>query len=616
MHEIAEFLRQHPPFDALSGDDLEQLAAACEIEFAPAGSVLLEQAASPSQFVWVIRRGAVSLSDNGTLVDLLGEGEMFGHTSMLTGDPTSFTVTAQEDTLLYRMADDAIRPYLTAPEALGFVVRSLAGRVEVRRRPPEELEASMLDPARRPVGELVRRPAVIVSPDASLRDAARLMVAAGSSSLLVDLGERLGIVTDSDFRSRVMAAAVPPDTPVSAIMTVPAHTVSAETTGTDVLLEMLERGLRHLPVLDVRRNVIGIVADTDLVAIERRTPFLLRREIREAADRETLASVSRRIGETVIGLHDARVPPAAISLVISAVHDATTRRLLELAEDELGPPPERFTWFALGSFARREAMPSSDSDSALAWAGGDDDPAIKDELLRRAAWIVEGLAMAGVPGCSQGATASRPLFARSAAAWAEAMRSWLENPAQEKALILISVLVDGRPVWDADAASATLAGVLQTAPRHRALIRGLARMAAARKPPTGFFRDFVVSHDGERSGTLDIKRGGLLPVVDIARWAGMTAGVAAASTPERLRAGRDAGALRADVAATLEVAFDLFTGLRMSHQVDALRAGKPPDDDIDPRQLDALTRRYLKDAFRAVASAQRGLASEIDLGVL
>jgi CBS domain-containing protein len=261
-------------------------------------------------------------------------------------------------------------------------------------------------------------------------------------------------------------------------------------------------------------------------------------------------------------------------------------------------------------------MPSSDSDSALAWAGDDDDPAIKDELLRRAAWVVEGLAMAGVPRCSQGATASRPLFARSAAGWAEAMRSWLENPAQEKALILVSVLVDGRPVWDADAAAATLAGVLQTAPRHRALIRGLARMAAARKPPTGFFRDFVVSHDGERSGTLDIKRGGLLPVVDIARWAGMTAGVAAASTPERLRAGRDAGALHADVAATLEVAFDLFTGLRMSHQVDALRAGKRPDDDIDPRQLDALTRRYLKDAFRAVASAQRGLASEIDLGVL
>jgi CBS domain-containing protein len=561
----------------------------------------------------MIRRGEVALHDRETLVDLLGEGELFGHTSVLTGERTSFTVTAQEDTLLYRMAAEVIRPFLTGPEALSFVVRSLAGRVEVRRRPPEELEAAMLDPVRRPVGELVRRRAVIVPPEAPLRDAARLMVDAGTSSLLVDLGERLGIVTDSDFRSRVVAAGVAPDTPVSAIMTVPARTVSAETTGTDVLLEMLERGLRHLPVLDARRNVIGIVADTDLVAIERRTPFLLRREIREAADRETLAAVSRGIGDTVIGLHDARVPPPAISRVITAVHDATTRRLLELAQQELGPPPERFTWFALGSFARREAVPSSDSDSALAWAGEGEDPAVRDELLRRAAWVVEGLGMAGIPACGQGAVASRPLFARSAGAWAGAMRSWLENPAQEKALILMSVLVDGRPVWDADAATATLAGVLETAPRHRALLRGLARMAVANKPPTGFFRDFVVSHDGARSGMLDIKRGGLLPVVDIARWAGMSAGVAAASTTERLRAGRDAGTLSADAAATLEVAFDLFTELRMSRQVDALRARRTPDDDIDPRQLDALTRRYLKDAFRTVASVQRGIVSEIDL---
>jgi CBS domain-containing protein len=616
MHEIAAFLRLHPPFDALPDDALDQLAAACEIEFAPAGAVLLEQAAPPSRFVWMVRRGEVALHDRDTLVDLLGEGELFGHTSMLTGERTSFTVTAQEDTLLYRVAEDAIRPFLTRPEGLSFVVRSLAGRVEVRRSAPEELEAAMLDPARRPVGELVRRPAVVVPPEAPLRDAARLMVDAGMSSLLVDLGERLGIVTDSDFRSRVVAAGVPPDTPVSAIMTVPAHTVSAETTGTDALLEMLERGLRHLPVVDSRRTVIGIVADTDLVAIERRTPFLLRRAIREAADRETLASVSRGIGATVIGLHDARVPSAAISRVMAAVHDATTRRLLELAEQEFGPPPARFTWFALGSFARREAVPSSDADSALAWAGEGDDPAIREALLRRAAWVVEGLGMAGIPGCEQGSVASRPLFARSAGGWAAAMRSWLENPAQEKALILVSVLVEGRPVWDADAASATLAAVLGTAPRHRALLRGLARMAVASKPPTGFFRDFVVSHDGARSGMLDIKRGGLLPVVDIARWAGMSAGVAAASTPERLKAGREAGALSAEAAATLEVAFDLFTGLRMSRQIEALRAGRRPDDDIDPRQLDALTRRYLKDAFRTVASVQRGLVSDIDLGVL
>src|SRR5262245_26360231 len=78
VHEIAEFLRLHPPFDAMAEDDLETLAAACEIEFVPAGAVLLEQASPPSENVWVIRRGSVALHDGDTLVDLLGEGELFG----------------------------------------------------------------------------------------------------------------------------------------------------------------------------------------------------------------------------------------------------------------------------------------------------------------------------------------------------------------------------------------------------------------------------------------------------------------------------------------------------------------------------------------------------------
>ena len=173
---------------------------------------------------------------------------MFGHTSMLAGDPASSAVIAHEDTLLYRIAEAAIRPVLAARRRFGFVVRSLAGRSSATApaRGARGRDARPVPPA---VGELVRRPAVIVSPDAA---AGRGAADGGCrpSSLLVDPGERLGIVTDPDFRSRVVAAGVPPDTPVSAIMTVPARTVAADTTGSDALLEMLDRGLRHLVVLD------------------------------------------------------------------------------------------------------------------------------------------------------------------------------------------------------------------------------------------------------------------------------------------------------------------------------------------------------------------------------
>ena len=107
-----------------------------------------------------------------------------------------------------------------------------------------------------------------------------------------------------------------------------------------------------------------------------------------------------------------------------------------------------------------------------------------------------------------------------------------------------------------------------------------------------------------------------MPVVDIARWAAMGAGVASASTSARLAAAGRAGTLPAETAATLAVAFELFSDLRMAHQVEALRQGREPGDHIDPRNLDKLTRRYLKDAFRAVADVQRALTNELGTAVV
>jgi hypothetical protein len=42
---------------------------------------------------------------------------------------------------------------------------------------------------------------------------------------------------------------------------------------------------------------------------------------------------------------------------------------------------------------------------------------------------------------------------------------------------------------------------------------------------------------------------------------------------------------------------------------------RPPDDFIDPKTLNPLARSYLRSAFRAIASVQSGLATELSLGI-
>jgi CBS domain-containing protein len=150
---------------------------------------------------------------------------------------------------------------------------------------------------------------------------------------------------------------------------------------------------------------------------------------------------------------------------------------------------------------------------------------------------------------------------------------------------------------------------------HSELLRLLAQFALKFRPPTGFLRDFVVEHSGERRGQLDIKHGGLVPIADLARWAGMAAGAASGSTVERLRAAEAAGTLEGPDARTLIEAFGFIFSLRLDHQVEQLRHGGVPDNFIDPKTLNPLARSYLREAFRAVASVQSGLANELSLGV-
>ncbi len=465
---------------------------------------------------------------------------------------------------------------------------------------------------------LIRTMPLLCPAGEPIREAAKRMTAQGASAVLVPAGETLGIVTDRDLRSRVVAAGVSTDAPVSAIMTAPAYTVRADTLGGDVLLDMLDRGIHHIPVRSATGEVLGVVDDTDLIAAEARQPFLLRRAIDLAGGAADLATAAAGLNPMIIALHDAQVAAEQVAAIRSVVLDALTRRLIELAVRDVGEPPASFTWFALGSLARREAVPSSDVDSALAWQDKDGvDPA--DYYKRVADFVDEGLRACGLHPDANGASAANPLFARSLASWRAAARTLSEDPTRKKALILVSILTDSRPLGGAGAgttgAGTSVTDALWHERGHPDLLRLLARFALQFRPPTGFLRDFVVEHSGERRGQLDIKHGGLIPIIDLARWAGMAAGAATGSTVERLRAAEAAGTLASTDARTLVEAFGFIFSLRLDHQVEQLRHGAEPDDFIAPKTLNPLARSYLREAFRAVASVQSGLASELAMGI-
>jgi CBS domain-containing protein len=615
VHDIVEFLGRHAPFDDLTEQELDELATSAEVEFFRAGTTILPQEDLPAEHVRIVRKGTVELVDQGRVLDILREGEMFGHPSMLSGLPTGLEARAGEDTLAYRFPAEVVGPLLARPTGMRYLARSLLARP----RPAAATEPSDADPGRRPAAQLIRDAPVVLEHWVTVRDAAVRMTEAGVSAALVRLADGgLGILTDSDLRSRVIAGGIGGDLPVTAVASTPVHSVTPDRYGAEVVLEMLDRDISHIAVVWPHGEVLGILSDKDLLALEAGTPFALRHAIDEAHDAEGLRRAAQRLWPTVIALHDAQMPPAVTGSIIAVVIDAVTRRLLDLAIDELGPggPPAALRWLALGSLGRREVVPSSDVDSALVWDvdGDEEEEPFTDYMHALGARVIDGLAATGFASDAHGATAADPLFMRSLPGWRRMIRGVIDDPDRDKALVYLSLIYDARPVC-AMADGADPLEELRRAWQNPRLLNLMLRLALFHRPPTGLqrLRDRLLEGDGaeHQRGGFDVKTGGILPIAGIARYGALAARVRAGSTPERLRSAGVAGTLDAADARTLTEAFEFFWRLRLEHQVEQLRRGVKPDDRVDPDELSPLTRRLARDAFHEVAGVQRKLRMKL-----
>ena len=602
--DVATFLAAHPPFDALEPERLARVVAAVEIEHFPPGAVILEEAGTPASHLYVVRKGEVEIVDEGRVIDQAGEGAVFGIWSLLGHVAPSATVRATEDTLCYLVDARVAGEVLETGAGIAFVAASARRRVA---RVEERLRADA-DPARyRAVGALVRRPPVTCTPDTPVGDAAALMARERVSSLLVLAPDGVGgILTDRDLRARVVARGLGAAIPVREVMTREVDTVPADAMAGEVLLRMLERGFHHFPVADADGHVFGVVTDTDLMGIGRDTPFALKSAIERATDRDGVAAALRELPRVVAALVDASADPVDVGHVVGFSIDAATRRLLELAEAELGAPQASWAWLALGSAARQEQAVRTDQDHALAFEG---EASASPHLARLADVVVAGLEDGGIPRCRADVMATNAALRLPVDAWARRLDGWMRDDGAAGSEQL-SIILDYRRVAGGLDIERVFDEALRRARTRPRFLRHLAARALEERPPVGFVRDLVVEPRGEHAGTVDLKHGGIVIVGNLARAHAVRSGVVATRTIDRLREAEAAGAIDAETREGLEEAFRFLWEVRLRHHVERWRAGLDPDDFVDPHALGAVARQGLKEAFRIVARAQRELALE------
>jgi CBS domain-containing protein len=581
------FVRATTPFEGLPQPLFDRAARALEVGFFPAGTRLVRAGGEPLQHLYVIRKGAVRLERDGQTLQVLEDGEIFGYASLLAGAATA-DVVVEEDLLAYLLPGAEFARLRADARFASHFTAGLAERLRssIARAPTASAPADLS----RAVEELLRGPAIWIDEGATVGDAARVMHAERISSVLVR-GATPGIATDRDFRSRVLAQGLGPETPLARVTSRPLRTIAAASPVYDAWATLLDAGVHHLAVTR-RDEIVGVLTSGDLLRYGAHWPVAVLRELERLAGRDRLAGYAARVTEMTTSLVAGGLDVQVVAGLVARVNDALVRRVLAWAEADLGPPPAPYAWIALGSEGRMEQTLLTDQDNALVYADeGTADAAWFQALAARAK---DDLAAAGFPRCARGYMAYRWVGPRSE--WEARFAGWFADPTPAP-LVDAGAFLDFRKV----------AGALDLAPLERAcaaaraapFLPALARAALAVRPPAGI----VLRLRGE-SSTLDLKATGILPMVLLARCHGLAAGSAARGTVERLGDAARAGLLDAAAAAELAETYRFLLTLRLREQLAAIAAGRRPSDAVALAALPGMQRSRLKEAFREIRAWQ------------
>jgi CBS domain-containing protein len=296
-----------------------------------------------------------------------------------------------------------------------------------------------------------------------------------------------------------------------------------------------------------------------------------------------------------------------IGSAMAGIGRAFTQRLLELAEQKLGPPPVPYCFLAAGSMARDEQLVVTDQDNALIL---DDrfEPDLHDAYFAElATFVSDGLAACGFSYCKGGIMASNRQWRQPLRVWRDYFSQWIDRP-NPQTLLNSSIFFDLDGVHGEVELAENLKELLaEKASNAPAFLAAMARNALNRTPPLGFFRTFVMETDGQQKHIINLKGRGTAPLTDLIRVHALACGSKAQNSLERLDAIAKTKLLQPEAINQLRYALEFLSLVRIRHQADALAQGLEPNNYIEPEKVSASDRHNLKEAFQILSNAQKFL---------
>lgn len=633
VQSVLEFLRKYPPFDQINPEELIELASQVNLNYFEVGDVLFREGDDPLPTVFVVKKGNIKLSrkqgEQEALIDACDEGSVFGIRPLMANDLYLSTAIVAEKTLLYAIpiaafakvmeSNPKVAMYFAAGFASGGITDNLKDMTKVRRMLAlkEELPQSItlndtdtlkINPAKQMVS---------CSPAHTVWEAAKIMSIFNVGSILVvnEQNHPLGIITDSDFRRKVVAQQETIKTnPVTEIMSSPVKTIKPNLSVSEIMLSMVNNKVTHFCVTKDGTNnspSLGIVSQRDLLIAQGNNPAVLAKQISVTNSIDRLVTIRGKAEKLVWSYLQNEVAVPFISNIITEINDSLTRRAAFLASQKLQQegwdiPNLQYAFLSMGSEGRKEQLLRTDQDHAIIYenpAKGEEQKA-SEYFLQLGKEISAILIKCGFEKCPGDMMASNPKWNQSVAGWEKYFRKWIGEP-DHNSLMHVSIFFDFRPVAGEEILAKNLKSfIFEEIKKTNLFLPYLAKKALTNPPPLSFFRNFIVEKSGDHKNEFDIKARAMVPLIDAARVLAYEHQLPAfSSTFERFEQVANLDTGLAPLCEAAAMGYEILMRHRAIQGLKNSNSGRY----LNPNKFNKLERQTMRNIFKTIEKIQEAL---------
>ncbi len=593
------------PFDQLPEPVLQGLAEILEYADYQPGQRLLAAGQTP-EHLYIVQRGAVWEQETGETVAWYFPGDSFD-AQALTGGRSQRDYVAMENTGCWLLPREAFLELTRAhPTFAGFYFASLSQKLDdmLARQHNRELSSFMV--AR--INEAYIHPPLTVPATTTIHQAARAMRDNKATSLLVERDGRVGIVTGQDLRDRVILERQSVDGPVGDIACFELIALESDDFLFKALLTMTRHGVSRV-VVRKGEALAGVLEQIDLLSFFSNHSRLIAIQIERADSREELRRASRSIVSVIQTLQAQGVKIRHITQLVAELNKQLFAKLFALLA-----PPELLAnacLLVMGSEGREEQILKTDQDNAIVLRDGFQPPDL--EALTQE--FTDCLLDFGYPRCPGNIMVSNLYWAKSVTDYKREIARWIHSPSEES-FMQFAIFFDAMAVAGDEALLESVREMLfDTLRDHPVFYSLFAKATLAFETPLGFFSNFVVDKK-DHPDELDIKKGGIFPIVHGVRSLALEQRLRERNTIQRIRGLQRMKLFQDRFAVDLIEAFAYMSSLRLNAGLDKLQRGLPQDNYINPGQLNKLEQDLLRDCFKIVNEFKKFITHHFRLNML